>query len=207
MAEIIKECGTCGNSHEVTGKACTTHCPNIPGNMFTGWIPREPKQEEEVRSCHTCRYSTAYAKCPSGCDELPTGQYPGWEPIPTKTLIGVNKEDSPSPGQKFDDGKPDMTYLRYLKRALMAVVRVMEAGGRKYSRGDFLHVPDAVRRYDAAQMRHWLEDPTEIVEDLNEFSPGVPLSHEMCNATNALFKLEIRLREEEQNANEESKEA
>ncbi len=195
---MVKHCRTCGKSEEWTGVPCPDVCRHLPAKDTPGWIPREPEQEpkqepEQEISCYTCRYNTVTTKCPSGCDLLPTGQYPGWEPRKPRTLIGG--------GQKFDDGKPDMTYLRYLKRALTAVVRVMEAGGRKYSRGDFLHVPDALRRYDAAQMRHWLEDPTEIVEDLNEFSPGVPITHEMCNAVNALFKLEIRLREEEEDEN------
>lgn len=101
--------------------------------------------------------------------------------------------------RKFDKGKPDLAILKCLGRALVAVTGVLQAGAMKYEEDSFASVPNAIRRYDSAMMRHWLEKPVDPVEDMQEYADtlGIEITHDMAVAVNALFKLEIRLREKE----------
>jgi len=55
-------------------------------------------------------------------------------------------------GVKYDDGKTDWTLVPF--KALEPVVKVLEYGARKYSRGNWQMVKDARRRYLAAAYRH-----------------------------------------------------
>ena len=103
---------------------------------------------------------------------------------------------------KYDQGKPDMVMLRHIKHALIKIVELMQAGALKYEEGSFATIRNAKRRYDSAIMRHWLEDPEETVEDMQEYIDKLqidPVMHQAATACNALFRLEIMLRESQNN--------
>lgn len=112
--------------------------------------------------------------------------------------------DQHAPGAKLDHDKVDMSLLEYLPRAMTEVLRVMDYGKTKYSRGGFLEVPDGVNRYTAAMFRHFFEsakgkifddDPWYETEEGKTFKGTV--LHDAQVAVNALFRLEIILRERE----------
>lgn len=168
--------------------------------------------EIEDRYCGNCKHSRTNQKIGScGASKVAAGLpyagcfrdfgFPHWQPVE----LPVEPQAS-TKGQKFDSSKPDMAMLRHLKNALQAVVGVMSAGAMKYEEAGFLDVPNGERRYASAQLRHWLEDPEAAVEDMQEYADklGVAITHDMCEACNALFKLELRLRrkQEEQECRE-----
>lgn len=108
-------------------------------------------------------------------------------------------------GPKFDSDKVDMSLFEFLPRALTEVGRTMDYGQAKYSRGSFLEVPKALQRYRAARNRHQIEvdlgneidsgDPFYETEEGKRFKGK--LLHRAQIAVNALFELEIWLREQE----------
>ena len=146
-----------------------------------------------VKQCSACQYSMR-----SCSDEPCVGcfNYSLWR---RGELREVSYNDYPS--NKQDQGKPDMRMLRHLKHSLIAIVGIMQAGAIKYEEGGFVNVPDGLKRYDSALIRHWLEDPASPVDDMQEYADqlGVEITHDMAVAINALFKLEIRLREKVSN--------
>jgi len=79
-------------------------------------------------------------------------------------------------GKKFDSGKPDWSLLPL--KTLKPVVQVLTFGARKYSRGNWKHVPDAKNRYYAAAMRH-IEDYQDGTL-LDEESGHPHLAHAIC---------------------------
>ncbi len=111
--------------------------------------------------------------------------------------------DQHEPGAKLDDGKIDTSLLSFLGEALIEVCRVMDYGQTKYSRGGFLEVPNGHTRYTAAMWRHWLKEAREKFDTGDPFydtEKGLPfkgtIRHDAQVATNALFRLQIRLLEE-----------
>ena len=102
-----------------------------------------------------------------------------------------NGLDAHSPGAKLDAGKPDLTLLQQLDKALCAVAEVMEYGARKYTRGGWQEVPDGIRRYTAAELRHIFK------EEIESHDPETDLLHAAHGACNALFRLELILRKQE----------
>lgn len=111
----------------------------------------------------------------------------------------MNQHES---GAKLDAGKVDMSLLGFLPRALTEVARVMSYGQVKYTRGGFLDVPDGVERYSAAMLRHYFaakeqgpfdEDPWYDTPDGLAFKGKI--LHDAQVAVNALFRLELMLRE------------
>lgn len=111
--------------------------------------------------------------------------------------------DQHTPGAKLDNDKPDMTLMQLLPNALYEVCRVMTYGMTKYTRGGFLEVPDAPRRYSAAMLRHWFAEISEVFDSGDPFydtEKGLPfkgkIRHDAQVAVNALFRLECTLREE-----------
>jgi len=62
----------------------------------------------------------------------------------------------PKGAVKYDDGKIDLTLaIEYFPRALTAIAAVSQYGIRKYGiRGGWREVPDGIRRYGAAFLRH-----------------------------------------------------
>ena len=105
------------------------------------------------------------------------------------------KELSPdTPGAKLDEGKPKAAQiLGMFARALWEVARVGTFGAAKYSMGGWQYVEDGQNRYDDAGMRHWLLNAMgeKVDKDSN-------LLHLSQDAWNALAKLELYLREEEE---------
>lgn len=96
------------------------------------------------------------------------------------------------PGAKLDAGKPDASLLLMFGRALTEVARVGTFGATKYSRGGWQHVPNGIERYTAALMRHLLAENRGVFDDESG------LLHAAQVAWNALARLELMLREEEQ---------
>ncbi len=98
------------------------------------------------------------------------------------------------PGSKLDAGKiiaDDI--LRMFARALWAVCEVGTFGANKYTLGGWQHVPEGVRRYSNAQMRHRLKEWMGEEKDSDS-----ELAHAKHEAWNALARLELMLRQREE---------
>lgn len=96
------------------------------------------------------------------------------------------------PGAKLDAGKPRVgLMMQGFARALLAVSEVATFGAVKYSPGGWQYVPNGQERYDDAKGRHLLQG---YIEDID---PETDLQHLAQEAWNALAKLELKLREEE----------
>lgn len=98
-----------------------------------------------------------------------------------------------SAGAKLDAGKPDASLLLMFGRALVEVSAVGTFGARKYSRGGWQHVSDGANRYTAAMLRHLL------AENEGPIDGESGLRHAAQVAWNALARLELILREEKKN--------
>ena len=102
-------------------------------------------------------------------------------------------KDPHQPGAKLDAGKLRPTLvIRDMARALEAVIKVATDGANKYTPGGWLEVPDAINRYEDADLRHMLKRFKGEAVDTD--SESLHLAH---NAWNALAKLELHLREQE----------
>jgi hypothetical protein len=77
--------------------------------------------------------------------------------------------------------------------ALQEVARVGTYGAEKYTRGGWQTVPDGVNRYTAAMLRHVLQ------ENAGRYDSDLPVLHAAQVAWNALARLELMLREGEDN--------
>ena len=113
--------------------------------------------------------------------------------------------DQHTSGAKLDHDKLDLSLLQLLGGALAEVCLVMDYGQTKYTRGGFLDVPEAPRRYSAAMLRHWFKELSEKYDSGDPFydtEKGLPfkgkIRHDAQVAVNALFRLECTLREEQQ---------
>lgn len=100
---------------------------------------------------------------------------------------GIKQHDH---GAKTDAGKPDCSLLLLFGKALRAVAEVGTFGAEKYTRGGWQGVPDGINRYTAAMLRHILAEAYE------EFDKDLPVRHAAQVAWNALARLELMLREE-----------
>jgi hypothetical protein len=97
-----------------------------------------------------------------------------------------------SPGAKLDKGKPRVgLVLGDFANALVEVSRVGTIGAQKYTEHGWLSVPDGVARYTDALYRHLL------AENREEMDPELDLPHAACVAWNALARLEMMLRKQE----------
>jgi hypothetical protein len=121
----------------------------------------------------------------------------------------LDKNDQHVSGAKLDNGKLDLSLLQLLSNALVEVCRVMDYGQTKYTRGGFLDVPEAPRRYSAAMLRHYFAEQEGKFDSGDPFydtEEGLPfkgkIRHDAQVAVNALFRLECTLREENCNENE-----
>ncbi len=94
-------------------------------------------------------------------------------------------------GAKTDEGKPQASLLLMFGKALRAVARVGTFGAIKYTRGGWQSVPDGINRYTDAMLRHLLEEHYE------EYDSDLPVLHAAQTAWNALARLELMLREKE----------
>ena len=100
-------------------------------------------------------------------------------------------KDPHTSGAKLDGGKvrPALV-LGSFARALLQVSQVGTFGAAKYSDDGWVNVPDGIRRYDEAMMRHWLKEKAgeEVDKDSN-------LLHAAHLAWNSLARLDLMLRE------------
>jgi hypothetical protein len=97
-----------------------------------------------------------------------------------------------APGAKLDKGKPRVgLVLGDFARALIEVSKVGTVGAQKYTEHGWLSVPDGVARYTDALYRHLL------AENREELDPELELPHAACVAWNALARLEMMLRSQE----------
>lgn len=108
----------------------------------------------------------------------------------------LEKEKDPSglsqniPGAKLDYGKPDMDLVfGAFSRALIEVAKVGTFGAKKYSPNGWLIVPNGIKRYTSAELRHYFK---EEIEGLYDEDSG--LLHKAHKAWNALATLELELR-------------
>lgn len=100
-----------------------------------------------------------------------------------------NGLDAHAPGAKLDAGKvrPSLIVGGF-SRALLAVAEVGTYGADKYTDGGWAHVPDGVRRYTDAMLRH------HLAEALGPIDEDSGLTHAAQTAWNALARLELMLR-------------
>ena len=80
-------------------------------------------------------------------------------------------------GRKFDGGKPEFGLIPPL--ALTETARVMTYGAHKYEPDNWIHVPDAKRRYFNAAQRHQWE--FREGEELDSESQLHHIAHAICN--------------------------
>lgn len=96
-------------------------------------------------------------------------------------------------GMKFDTEKPRLDLLvSDMPLALEAIGRVLTAGAEKYAPGNWQHVDDAQRRYQAAGLRHDL-----AISRGEQHDPETGEHHLAHLACCVLFRLELALREGE----------
>lgn len=127
-----------------------------------------------------------------GPSDVPTAG----DPAPGREVLVAGEVDphgvdQHSPGAKLDSGKPrgDLV-LGSFCRALASVVDVGTFGANKYTDNGWLSVPDGIKRYSDARMRHYLK--RKAGENFDEDSRLMHLAHE---AWNVLAELELTLRE------------
>lgn len=105
-----------------------------------------------------------------------------------KSEVDPHGKNAHEMGAKLDAGKPDMSLLLDFGNALRAVAQVGTMGVKKYARGSWLHVPEGVVRYTAADLRHLMAEVSEAND------PDSGLLHAAHHAWNALARLELMLR-------------
>lgn len=95
-------------------------------------------------------------------------------------------------GAKLDAGKAEFDYvLGYFPKALAAVNEVADYGAKKYTPGGWVTVPDGVKRYSNAGVRHRIARMTGESHDKD-----TKLLHAAHEAWNALAVLELLLKEQ-----------
>ena len=102
-------------------------------------------------------------------------------------------------GLKYDDGKiKPRLIMEGFPRALTAVIEVATFGANKYTEHGWVTVPEGINRYTDAMGRHLLAEAKGEVLDAES-----KLKHAAHSAWNALARLELILRKEEENGNRE----
>lgn len=95
-------------------------------------------------------------------------------------------------GAKLDAGKAEFDYvLGYFPQALAAVNEIADYGAKKYTPGGWVTVPDGVKRYSNAGVRHRIARMTGESHDKD-----TKLLHAAHEAWNALAVLELLLKEQ-----------
>lgn len=99
--------------------------------------------------------------------------------------------DMHNPGAKDDSLKPDMDLvLSKFSRSLQEISKVGTFGAKKYSEDGWLDVPNGVRRYQSALLRHYFKHSEgELVDKETNY---LHLAHA---AWNSLAVLELYLKE------------
>ena len=113
----------------------------------------------------------------------------------TSGFLNINPPDLHIAGAKDDSLKPDLDLvLGDFTRALQEVGKIGTKGAIKYSEHGWLSVPNGTRRYSSALLRHYfLESEGEYLDE------ELQLPHAACVAWNALARLELILREHDDN--------
>ena len=94
-----------------------------------------------------------------------------------------------APGAKLDAGKPDLDLvLGAFAGALLEVGKVGTFGAKKYSEDGWLKVPNGIRRYTSAELRHYFYEA-----DGEKFDVESGLLHKAHKAWNALAALQLEL--------------
>lgn len=116
-----------------------------------------------------------------------------WSPA-TSGERDPNGVDAHSPGAKLDAGKvrPSLV-IEGMARALWGVAEVATFGAAKYTPGGWVLVPNGQERYADAGYRHTLRRAMGEEND-----PDSTLAHLKHEAWNALAKLDLHLREQEE---------
>ena len=91
-------------------------------------------------------------------------------------------------GAKLDATKPDFSLLDDFSLALFEMVRVATYGAKKYSRSGWTTVPDGIKRYSAAMLRHYFSEP------MQEFDTESGMMEAAMTAWNSMARLELKLR-------------
>ena len=100
-------------------------------------------------------------------------------------------------GIKYDSGKAKIgEMLVSFKRSLLEVCKVYEFGFNKYGKDNFKNVENGYTRYTNAMIRHLLKEDSEVYDEETE------LLHASHCAWNALARLEMLLKQREQEAAE-----
>lgn len=100
------------------------------------------------------------------------------------------------PGTKLDSGKPQpRLILQSMPRAMLAISEVAAYGAAKYSEDGWVEVPNGVKRYTDAMIRHLM------AEGLTSRDEESGLLHAAHAAWGAIARLELLLRRYEQGEN------
>lgn len=105
-----------------------------------------------------------------------------------------SKEAIESGATKYDGGKAPIYrgLISYFPRAVEAVATLSDFGSTKYSWGGWGSVSNGFDRYSDAMVRHLIKEGKGEVLD-----PDSGLPHAVSTAWNALARLELLLREQE----------
>lgn len=98
--------------------------------------------------------------------------------------------------RKDDAGKPEMALLDDFGLALLAIGHVATFGAKKYSRGGWQTVPDALHRYKSAAERH------RRLARYQENDPESGMPHRWHAAWNELCIVELEERAKLEEGNE-----
>lgn len=125
--------------------------------------------------------------------ELTRGEFVSFNDVYLATLSEELSLDSAieARAKKNDEAKLRIDLLFDMPRALEAIADLMQRALVDYEEGSWVDVPNAVKRYRAAHLRH------TIRRAINPIDPQFGLDHDVAIALNAMFVLELRLREEE----------
>ncbi|WP_424398985.1 dATP/dGTP diphosphohydrolase domain-containing protein [Motiliproteus coralliicola] len=117
---------------------------------------------------------------------------PSYQPLqPENDPTGRGQHE---PGAKVDAGKTRLDLvLGAFANALMGVGEVGTFGARKYTDDGWLSVPNGKARYSDALLRHYFKEQRgEIIDSDSR------LHHDLHLAWNALARVELRIREEQE---------
>lgn len=108
--------------------------------------------------------------------------------------------DSKTKGAKLDAGKPAVFQglLDYFPRACIEVARISTLGAAKYSWKGWEAVANGFNRYSDALVRHLCGEAIEGLYDSGPTGLGPDVLHAAQVAWNAMARLELLLRELEQ---------
>lgn len=114
----------------------------------------------------------------------------------TKEFTNDNLDKVTSGAIKLDGGKVAVFQgaIDYFPRAIEAVASISQFGASKYAWKGWEGVEDGYNRYSNAMVRHLLKPGIE-----GPFDSDSKLLHDAHCAWNAMARLEIRLKEMEQN--------